>query len=201
MTLKCGSRVSVLVKKGPAPYGDLSMADDEVLKYATPTKPMTIRELAADHPGDCRVYIEVARGLVRHEKFAEAQREMDKVCAVDRDFVTSMEIDLADGLHDWKKAIMFCTDYIDRFQHSSLVPNWDRLLCAFTTRARAYRTLKNYDAAIADFTTLNILDPGSAETYRDRADCYMEKNKVAEAIADYSLAIQYDPDKLPSKPI
>ena len=52
---------------------------------------------------------------------------------------------------------------------------------------------KEYQKAIADYTEAIRLDPGDAETYRDRGYTWGELKDYQKAIADYTEAIRLDP--------
>ena len=65
--------------------------------------------------------------------------------------------------------------------------NYDR-------RAWANRNLKNYDAALADYTLLIEKDPNDAEHLVKRGATYTSLQQYENAIADYQAALKIKPD-------
>lgn len=63
---------------------------------------------------------------------------------------------------------------------ASTVPN------AYALRADAYKKAKQYDKAIADYTTLTKSQPPYVAAYKDRAEIYLELQDYAKAVADYT---------------
>lgn len=67
---------------------------------------------------------------------------------------------------------------------------------ALITRAGTYKILRNYPAAIADYTELIRVTGGMAMAYFYRADIYKRTGKDNEAIADLTASIKKDPKGL-----
>jgi tetratricopeptide (TPR) repeat protein len=60
-------------------------------------------------------------------------------------------------------------------------------------RAALYRTQKEFDKALADYSAIIKLDPQSALAFNNRGYTRMDKGEVDKAIADYTEAIRLDP--------
>lgn len=67
---------------------------------------------------------------------------------------------------------------------------------ALITRAGTYKILRNYPAAISDYTELIRVTNGMAMAYFYRADIYKRMGKDNEAIADLTASIAKDPKGL-----
>lgn len=67
---------------------------------------------------------------------------------------------------------------------------------ALITRAGTYKILRNYPAALADYTELIRVTGGMAMAYFYRADIYKRTGKDNEAIADLTASIKKDPKGL-----
>lgn len=67
---------------------------------------------------------------------------------------------------------------------------------ALITRAGTYKILRNYPAAIADYTELIRVTGGMAMAYFYRGDIYKRTGKDNEAIADLTASIKKDPKGL-----
>ncbi|MBV6495279.1 MAG: hypothetical protein DYH05_12610 [Acidobacteria bacterium ACB1] len=67
---------------------------------------------------------------------------------------------------------------------------------ALITRAGTYKILRNYPAALADYTELIRVSNGMAMAYFYRADIYKRTGKNNEAIADLTASIKKDPKGL-----
>ena len=67
---------------------------------------------------------------------------------------------------------------------------------ALITRAGTYKILRNYPAAISDYTELIRVTNGMAMAYFYRADIYKRMGKDNEAIADLTASIAKDPKSL-----
>ena len=67
---------------------------------------------------------------------------------------------------------------------------------ALITRAGTYKILRNYPAALADYTELIRVTGGTAMAYFYRADIYRRTGKDNEAIADLTASIKKDPKGL-----
>jgi tetratricopeptide (TPR) repeat protein len=76
---------------------------------------------------------------------------------------------------------------IDFFTKSIELDKTNHLTWA--SRGDVYRYLKNYDAAIADYTEALRLKPDYLDAYVYRADAYAAQNKSALALADYEKVI------------
>ena len=55
-------------------------------------------------------------------------------------------------------------------------------------------TLKNYDAALADYTRALELDPNLAQAYNNRGTTYAILKNYDAALADYTRALELDPN-------
>jgi tetratricopeptide (TPR) repeat protein len=64
---------------------------------------------------------------------------------------------------------------------------------AYYDRGNAYKNLKDYDRALADYSDALKLDPRYAHAYLNRGFVYAAKNDADHAIADLSRSIQLDP--------
>ena len=64
---------------------------------------------------------------------------------------------------------------------------------AYYDRGNAYKNLKDYDRALADFSDALKLDPRYAHAYLNRGFVYAAKNDADHAIADLNRSIQLDP--------
>jgi tetratricopeptide (TPR) repeat protein len=63
----------------------------------------------------------------------------------------------------------------------------------YLLRAHSYRSLKEYDKAIADYTELINRKPKSASPYIGRGICEAALDKSEDAIADFDKALQLNP--------
>lgn len=82
----------------------------------------------------------------------------------------------------YKKAIKFYTKAINTKPRD---PSW-----ALTRRAMTYQEMKNYDAAVADFTKLIEYNKKPASAYSYRAKAKAEGNNLKGAIEDINQAIK-----------
>jgi tetratricopeptide (TPR) repeat protein len=64
---------------------------------------------------------------------------------------------------------------------------------SYLLRAHSYRSLKQYDKAIADYTELINRKPKSASAYIGRGICEAAVDKTDDAIADFQKALQINP--------
>jgi tetratricopeptide (TPR) repeat protein len=62
-------------------------------------------------------------------------------------------------------------------------------------RANAYMDKKDYEKAIADYTSAIELEPNNAIRYWGRGDAYQSKGDNEKAIADFTTAIKLKPDE------
>jgi tetratricopeptide (TPR) repeat protein len=83
-----------------------------------------------------------------------------------------------------KADIEICSDLI------KIHPN-DWLL---RKRGTAYKNLKCYEEAVADFTHAIELNPESEEVFTSRGDAYQEMERYEEAVADFTRAIELNPE-------
>lgn len=65
---------------------------------------------------------------------------------------------------------------------------------AYLNRGLAYQEVKEFPAAIADFTSALVINPGYAEAYNRRALVYYETGDFERAIIDFSAAVRIDPN-------
>jgi tetratricopeptide (TPR) repeat protein len=65
---------------------------------------------------------------------------------------------------------------------------------AYSSRANAYRALKNYQRAISDYTLAIGFDPQNATYYSSRADVYEAVGNYQQAKSDLTKAIQLEPN-------
>ena len=61
-------------------------------------------------------------------------------------------------------------------------------------RAFAYRSLKKYKEALADYTKAISLDPKDPDGYRRRANTHLLAGDIKSAIADYKALLKIKPD-------
>jgi tetratricopeptide (TPR) repeat protein len=64
---------------------------------------------------------------------------------------------------------------------------------AYYDRGNAYKSRKDYDHALADYTEAINLDPQNAHAYLNRGWVYAVKNDPAHSIADSTKSIELDP--------
>lgn len=67
---------------------------------------------------------------------------------------------------------------------------------AYYDRGNAYKTLKDYDRALADYSDALKLDPRYAHAYLNRGYVYVAKNDADHALADFNRSIQLDPTQV-----
>jgi tetratricopeptide (TPR) repeat protein len=84
----------------------------------------------------------------------------------------------------WKDDLTLWSDNVTK------TPNLPRPLL---TRGFVYGNLGQYDKAIADFSRVIEIDPGSKEAYYNRGITYGMIGQVDKSIADYSRLIEIDP--------
>jgi tetratricopeptide (TPR) repeat protein len=66
---------------------------------------------------------------------------------------------------------------------------------AYYDRGNAYKNLKDYDRALADYSDALKLDPRYAHAYLNRGFVYVAKNDADHALADLNRSIQFDPNE------
>ena len=64
----------------------------------------------------------------------------------------------------------------------------------YERRAFAYRNLKKYPEAIADYTKMIKISPTDPDGYRHRAYVYSVNGEKEKAIADYRAVLKIKPD-------
>jgi tetratricopeptide (TPR) repeat protein len=64
---------------------------------------------------------------------------------------------------------------------------------AYNNRGFAYKSIKEYDLAIEDYTTAIKLNPNPETAYNNRGYAFYDKKEYDLAIEDYNKAIQLDP--------
>ena len=64
----------------------------------------------------------------------------------------------------------------------------------YERRAFAYRNLKKYPEAIADYTKMIALKPTDPDGYRHRAYVYSVSGEPQKAMADYHAVLKIKPD-------
>jgi tetratricopeptide (TPR) repeat protein len=64
---------------------------------------------------------------------------------------------------------------------------------AYYDRANAYKSQRDYDRALADYSAALALEPKCAHAYLNRSWVYAAKNDAVHSIADSSRAIELDP--------
>jgi len=64
---------------------------------------------------------------------------------------------------------------------------------SYYDRGNAYKNLKDYDHALADYSEALKLDPRYAHAYLNRGFVYVAKNDADHALADLNRSIQLDP--------
>jgi tetratricopeptide (TPR) repeat protein len=62
---------------------------------------------------------------------------------------------------------------------------------AYFNRGGLFLKQKNYENAIADYTTAISIDPSYAKAYYNRGLCYFNMNRKEEACQNFSLAARY----------
>src|SRR6516225_2479858 len=67
------------------------------------------------------------------------------------------------------------------------------MICRVTIGALAYRSMKNYDAAIADYTFLITTNPNDMEAMTKRGYTYSLAQQYENAIADYQTELKVNP--------
>ena len=67
------------------------------------------------------------------------------------------------------------------------------ITAAVENRALASYDKKDFDRAIADFSSAIELDPASVDAYRVRGNAYAEKGNLINAMTDYDKALSLDP--------
>jgi tetratricopeptide (TPR) repeat protein len=65
---------------------------------------------------------------------------------------------------------------------------------AYERRASAYRNLKKFKEAIADYTKAIAIDPKDPEGYRRRAHAHMLAGDNKSAVADFRALLKIKPD-------
>jgi tetratricopeptide (TPR) repeat protein len=68
------------------------------------------------------------------------------------------------------------------------------MIDAYFQRGLAYGKIKNYDAAIADYSQGIKLVPADPRLWHNRALVYVDKGLPDQAMADYDEAIRLKPD-------
>jgi tetratricopeptide (TPR) repeat protein len=63
------------------------------------------------------------------------------------------------------------------------------------SRGEAYKLMRRYEEALADFNRAIELNPGYARAIADRGDTYQRVRRYGEALADLDRAIGLDPSK------
>jgi tetratricopeptide (TPR) repeat protein len=84
---------------------------------------------------------------------------------------------------DYNQAVSDCG------RATKLTPN---VAINFYNRGRSYGAMKD-DRALADFTRAIKINPKHDESYRERAEIYVERRQFDKAICDYTKAINIDP--------
>ncbi|HAC56822.1 MAG TPA: hypothetical protein DCF73_00555 [Rhodobiaceae bacterium] len=90
---------------------------------------------------------------------------------------------------DYRSAIDYCTRAID----SGALPEED-LVTSLLNRGVAFKSVGEYDRAIADYTRALALAPDDALLYQNRANALREKGDLAPALGDIEKAIELNPD-------
>ncbi|MBA4210519.1 MAG: hypothetical protein C0454_13410 [Parvibaculum sp.] len=90
---------------------------------------------------------------------------------------------------DYPAAIDYCTRAIDSGELGT-----DDLVTALLNRGVAYKSTRDYERAIADYTEALRLAPEDALLYQNRANAYREKGNIAPALADIEKSIALNPD-------
>jgi tetratricopeptide (TPR) repeat protein len=92
---------------------------------------------------------------------------------------------------DWPKVIAACTHWLDT--HPKDAPR-GRAIEVYN-RANAHMNLKQWAAAIADYTKALEVDPSYPRPYMNRAYSYLSSGDAVRAAADATKAIALDPKK------
>ena len=90
---------------------------------------------------------------------------------------------------DLRPAVRNCTEAI------RLDP---KLVIAYYLRGNIFRSMENYDRALADFDEAKRLDPESSKSYYFRGMVFQAKGENDQAIRNYSEAIRRTPDQVPA---
>jgi tetratricopeptide (TPR) repeat protein len=79
-------------------------------------------------------------------------------------------------------------------QLTRILENHPEDVSALIQRADAYRRLKQYDGALADYFEVIRLDPNNRAAWFQRGSTYANLKQWDNAVADYSKAIELDPN-------
>ena len=90
---------------------------------------------------------------------------------------------------DYRSAIDYCTRAIDSGELTE-----DDLVTALLNRGVAFKSVGEYDRAIADYTQALAIVPDDALLYQNRANAHREKGDLAPALGDIEKAIELNPD-------
>src|SRR5258708_1922206 len=99
-----------------------------------------------------------------------------------------------------KQYITLGRHYLESGKYSLALLNLDLALLADTTSWMAFRfkgetelRLTHYDSAIASYSQAIRLNPADTFSFKGRAEAFRYEERGKEAIADYSVALSFDP--------
>ena len=101
--------------------------------------------------------------------------------------VSADELDRCYNYQDSHNAISACTWLIRRGEYHPMAD-------VYNARGVAYRWIRSYDQAIADFNQAIYLNPRHSIAFGQRGIAYLNKGDVGQARADLQTAVALDPN-------
>jgi tetratricopeptide (TPR) repeat protein len=105
---------------------------------------------------------------------------------------------LTEGLVAQKKDLSkskewFAKAIVEFSESIRLNPNDPKFTDAYFGRGLTYKTVKDYNKAIENYTSVIKITPNDADAYFSRGRCYFAMNLNKEAIDDFSESIRLNP--------
>ena len=128
-----------------------------------------------------------------HGKILNSQKKFSS--AVDS-LTKALEIDPADGeiLHMRGYSHLNTSQYTNAIDDCTMALEFSQIASSYANGGYAYYRLGNLDVALKDYTCIIRLEPHRAHWYYRRADIYRDMGEKQNAISDYKIALEYDPD-------
>ncbi|MEP6809823.1 MAG: tetratricopeptide repeat protein [Chthoniobacterales bacterium] len=138
-------------------------------------------------------YTHRARVELRQKNLPAALKDLDKALEVNPKDIGTRRLRAYTNLQkrDWNKAI---ADYDEIIKGAKKTD-----VAALERRGFAYRSMKKYDLAAADFSAMIKAQPKDIEGYRRRAYVYRAMKDNEKAMADLRMILKLKPDDADAK--